>query len=510
MLKSIITFLLLGTSILSHGLSRAQFLYNVNHQISTRVQKKEVIDENIYLTSTYSSKSISHIDDTTEEIAIKGYSNPRINLNIIKTDTRNSINYHFQMTFTTNCEVNKQLEIGIVTDGYDSLSTYSLAMDSISKKIANGFLNISATHFIDLHSDSSKKKIVIRNPFQSSFILSGGTLRYSLIDTITPFAAYEYETMEGPAISSYFTPNDTINYEIEFPKSNISIIPLVVGEQPNGLLSSITLFWDELPNSHNVGTWDYMRTEDYKKLPYDHYLIKLLNNHPKMKMGYLLSLDLSMSRPYTQFQNWQVNSSLILADSIENKSGTWCTSIIAKDSGTYKLYQKIAVNRNSNYTLSYWIRVDNIKSSKGAYGEVYFNDTDFVQASKVNSITGWVNKTLTFNTLSSDTVTIYLRLEKGSGIVFFDEVSLFDSLGNNLIKNGGFEDNNKAIVYTDKNRIWAEAETPANFANTPDSFKVFLQSVENNTMRYGWEDRMALGLHALLTYHRLHGRKSRW
>ncbi|KMQ53072.1 hypothetical protein CHISP_0293 [Chitinispirillum alkaliphilum] len=343
---------------------------------------------------------------------------------------------------------------------------------------------------------------LIRNPFHSAWRFSGKDNRHhlDLLHSIKPIE----EFIEGlhyppsPPIGSTFGTTDTLYRRIEVhPNSPEHINTLVTfNEHKDGKSQAITMYWDELPNRDN---WNYMTTRDALDVRHDHFWVRLMEEHPNLKMGYLLMMNRMLFRPKSSFEHWTVDSPFIIGDTLERYDGQWSMLLYLEQEETIRAYQDITCEPNTEYEFGYYLKTENI-TGYGAYGEVYtYPDFNLISVGeRIESSSEWTYYRYRFKTGPKDTtLRVFLRIQEGKGRAFFDSVYLRDKrTGENLIRNGGFENNVTQVLYTDERRHWSDArgvEHVVTFA--PPEYIDFLQRIENNTLKYGWEDRVHLGSH---------------
>jgi hypothetical protein len=340
--------------------------------------------------------------------------------------------------------------------------------------------------------------LFIRNPFHSLWELnSHGRFRHSLkiLQTLRPRGPDCYNADEGPAAGSCMTPADTFYRHIEFSTDDNSFIPLYLTENPFANEQSVMMYWDELPNRDN---WAPLTTSDASDVRYSRYFIRLMEDHPKLKMGFLLLLDRMLERKKTAFDGWCVGSPYIFADSLDEYSGKYCAMMSAERNTTLTMYQDVLCAPDSKFTLNYRVKCESLKGI-GAYSEVYGSSGNLLaQGEFFSGDRGWEQKSLVFISGNRDTsLRVYARIQESAGRAFFDDIEL-TSEGQyyNSIINGGFEKNVPFLMYSDRRRHFTDAHGPEHvYSKAPDRYLEFLQSIDNGKGSYGWEDRVRLGSH---------------
>lgn len=376
-------------------------------------------------------------------------------------------------------------------NGFDA-ATYDLS----SKEVVVSDLD----NVVCFYGNDNKRQLACSmiNPFHSfwQFNKSGnGIHRLDFLPVMQPNSPFKDEARRGPPIVSTVFPYDTIFRDLSVSLTNTSGPAVAFSEHVNGFAPAVTMFWDELPNRDH---WKFMTTENNKEVEYDHFWVRLMNEHPRLKMGYLLILERILFRDWTSFANWDLNSQYIIADSLDEHKGNFCVNLIARDS-VLKIHQTVNVKPSTKYKLVYWMKTENI-TGVGAYGEVYSvnRDKQLASGSHILGNSPWTEHEISFCTDQKDSaVTIYLRIQDGSGSAYFDAVRLTaDGSSYNLVKNGGFENNDPGYMFENKRRHWADASgIESVIHNAPESYIKFLRRLDTTEMMYGWEDRVRLGSH---------------
>ena len=382
---------------------------------------------------------------------------------------------------------------------YPELSYSSQNHESGYYRIASaGNVQVHCNTKLHFYDADNAAVFYMRNPFHSFWELNttdrGGHILW-ILQPVMPRGRYKYRQLEGPAFAPVLAENDTLYRRVEVYCSDSIAFPLCLSEHPDGFSRTLTMYWDELPNRDN---WAFMTTADARDVKYDHYFVRLLTEHPSLKMGYLLLCDRLLYVHNTVFDSWIVDTAFIVADSLEEAQGQWCACMIAQERTTLRMYQDVACSPSAHYTLSYMMKTENIRGA-GAYGEVYGSSNNLLAADAAQAAsTDWRRCSLPVSTGATDsTMRVFLRIENSSGIALFDDVSLVKNGATvNLLANGGFESNTPWITYDNVRRHWSDAHGPDHVASrAPQAYLDFLRRIENDEMMYGWENRVRLGSH---------------
>ncbi|MGM0462955.1 MAG: hypothetical protein ACQEQ4_11125, partial [Fibrobacterota bacterium] len=416
-----------------------------------------------------------------------------IHLTIDSSDNYAGTVYRYTVSFSDTTALDSSLSLPIL-DGREI--TYSILEAQADTVDTN--TTISLAHSLKCRtSQDSYTSIFVPNPFHSHWRFTDNTLFFDIAPSLRPYGLHGYKTQEGPLITSVFTPQDTLRRTVIIV-NNDSPPPLIgFSPHPHGYRQAITMYWDELPSRDN---YKHMTTEDNKETNYEHLWVRLLNQNPKRKMGYLLIMNRILFRKNAKIPFWNQNSPAVIPDSLDEVDGTWCLHMKADTQMTLKTWQDIPCEPQSSYTLSYWMKTDSVTDGFGAYGEVYLNNSFTEAGTKIHGSTPWQQYQVSFETGSTDTtLRIYLRMEQATGWAFFDQVRLIKDNSDepNYVQNNSFEENRPYFWYDTPRRNWVDAHHNglSLVEKAPEEYFHHLNTIENDILKYGWEDRVRLGSH---------------
>ncbi|RDZ40143.1 glycosyl hydrolase [Haloferax sp. Atlit-19N] len=153
---------------------------------------------------------------------------------------------------------------------------------------------------------------------------------------------------------------------------------------------------------------------------------------------------------YTYADAGQDGSQSVQISSAEGADAVWLTD-------------GISVQPETEYTLSGWIKTENVQVSDSARGALFnVHSTDF-ETGPLTGTNDWTEVSTTFTT-GADTTTVQINCLFGgygnaTGTAWFDNVSLTDPDGNNVLPNASFEE----AASTDSS---SDPEGPANWEGT--------------------------------------------
>jgi len=119
----------------------------------------------------------------------------------------------------------------------------------------------------------------------------------------------------------------------------------------------------------------------------------------------------------------------ITLDSNNKHSGTYAVKISHRDSSSYStIAQKIQVEPDTEYTVSFWVKGSDIIPGKGGMGaRLLIGKTDGRGIKPSDACTGnfpWKKGSMTFNSGSEKVVTLLLYLHLSTGDVWYDDVEI--------------------------------------------------------------------------------------
>lgn len=359
---------------------------------------------------------------------------------------------------------------------------------------------INSEHLLTVEGNNFKHKFFVNNPFHSNWTLQqSGCFDFDIMRTLPSFdVGGDDGWPKAPDAYSTISANDTIFRKIIISCEGTISTPLGFSELPFACPQALTMYWDELPDL----SLKFMTTADNKDAV-DHIWLQLLDAHPRIRMGYVMLLDrIIRSIPESRVKNWNITEVGTVMDSLDEYRGTWCISMINQRKRSATLSQSVRLKPGQNTTISYMLKTEDIVG-EGAVVRVYnaFDSSLLTESTPVLEQASWKQMTHSFSTGNADSVIVSFEHD-GTGVVFVDEVVLSQGGSTtNYIQNGGFEHGDPTIVYDNKRRHYSDAHSWWHLASkaTPEYIE-FLQSVENSTLRYGWEDRVSLGLHG---YHHI-------
>lgn len=381
-----------------------------------------------------------------------------------------------------------------ISTSFDSLYAWNHTDNGIRASLRNVSTYSHHNNFLKFFGQTGSLLLFIRNPFHSYLNANWfGDLHHAF--RLIPTVKSNGEP-SAPDCYSYLQKGDTILRRIELYPANRSVeAPIYLSLHPNGYSQCITMFWDELPNRDN---WAYMTTDTAKDAMYDHFFPRLLQEHPKLKMGYLLMADRILFPPTQDVPFWIASAPYFFLDTLDKTEGSRCLLLSATQTRTIRFLQYLLCSPNTKYRMSYWIKTFNVTGT-GAYGEVYGSDTNLIYSDMhIRGTQQWEKREFAFTAADKDSLLqIYVRLQDGTGMAFFDDIRLMrDGDTANLLKNGGFELGKIMMGYDNERRHWTDAHGPEWLVcKAPESYLQFLRSIGDTAKAYGWEDRVRLGCH---------------
>jgi hypothetical protein len=200
-------------------------------------------------------------------------------------------------------ELRKGLHINISSSSWDSLlvRNHCSGEPPIAFGCADTVRFFALNQVYELRNKNHRFTMVFPNPYHSlvwvwamqpHFFL----FRYHVLVGTHPFGAFD---MHGPPLASVLTPGIKLHRRIELIVSrgeyeaDAAMQPIAyLSPFPNGYEQVIAMTFDDIP----FRCWRYPTSGHDPDAPMQQYLIRLLEDHPKMKMGWVISPDLIFTR----------------------------------------------------------------------------------------------------------------------------------------------------------------------------------------------------------------------
>lgn len=339
--------------------------------------------------------------------------------------------------------------------------------------------------------DSSNRAMClwIPNPFHA--FLRSDSLQNVWLDLLPRLPAYSNESKEGSW--SRLIPGDTLFRELRFSLDQFPKQQIAFSEHPQGNAHTVTMYLDELPNRDN---WETITTSLNENTPVYSQFVRLLERFPSMRLGLLLLTDRDVHRHRSHFDGWETNHYQILPDTLVEFEGDACVHFKGMQS-TDSLVMRQVIETFPVDTLR--VALSHLKNGDGNPKVCIKWDDLPRQCQILQSDSIWKQDTLEWSLKSFERNTSWtLEIEsRGSGDLWLDQVMVLDPSYGTLLDNGGFERYRATYLYDNPRRHWSDAHGKEFVPDAPPHYKTFLQRIENNVLRHGWEDRVSLGFHGL-------------
>lgn len=206
---------------------------------------------------------------------------------------RISIDYSFEVPVQT--ELSGGLNINISSSSWDSLlirNHYSGEAPFVFDQ-ANEVRHFALNQVYELRDAERRLILVFPNPYQSLVRVSSVSphsflFRWYVLIATHPFGAAD---IHGTPLVSVLTPDIKLHrqFELIVPPEEGEITPPIAyfSPFPNGYGQVITMTFDDIP----FVCWTYPKSSHDPDAPMQQYLVRLLDDHPKMKMGWIILLD---------------------------------------------------------------------------------------------------------------------------------------------------------------------------------------------------------------------------
>jgi len=448
-----------------------------------------------------SSGRVLSVAMDTVRVALDGFGTLGLHAVLTYYLKDNSLQMEARMWVDRPTEFNNRLEFDIET-GLKDVTILSPNLLSNEPNSQPGCTNSDLNPMVAFSQGDRMALFLIRNPFHAfwRFDSTGsGSHRVEVVKCLYPVMREQVKLEKTQAIGSTIGAYDTLYRHIEvFCNRTVNDL-CYLGEHVDGFSPAITMFWDELPNFITVDNWKFMTTADTWDVQCDHFLLRLLRDHPKLKMGYALMADRILDKKCADIAGWKVNSPYVVPDSLDEYAGTWCVQAMQVREKIHTITRTLPCAPSQKYSLSWYMKTSAITSiDTGAFVRVTGSCNNLLgNEIQVTGTTGWQKFTNEFTSAATDTfVTVSCGINTtGGGSAWFDEVALTDTTGSDLITNGGFEVNYPYCHYDSTRRHWVDVHGREHIVAAPEPYKAFLRRIENDSLLYGWEHRIRLGCH---------------
>lgn len=245
------------------------------------------IPENGEITVLSDTSLVFHTDHFSD-----GASSMPIDLTVEYTVVCRGLEMEYRLEYTQDCEFQDPLDIDFFISGWDSLAISNqtsldecFALDGIL-----GFQRFSGSQLFRLAGGLPDALFLMPNVSKGiAAVLDDPNAKYisvKILDTEEP-----RENCMGPVLHSIIPAGQVDEYYIRFSLDEY-FAPVFIGAHPMGAERSSAWMLDELPLVHppEGWIWDYSETSDGDE-HVSAALISLLEEHPLMKMNWLILPD---------------------------------------------------------------------------------------------------------------------------------------------------------------------------------------------------------------------------
>lgn len=206
---------------------------------------------------------------------------------------RISIDYSFEAK--ERMELDGGLHINISSPSWDSLlvrNHYSGEAPVVFSQTGN-VRHFALNQMYELRDAKRRLMLVFPNPYQSLVRVSttpphSFLFRWYVLIGTHPFGAAD---IHGTQLASVLTPGVKLHRHLELivPREDDEVTPPIAyfSPFPNGYDQVITMTFDDIP----FVCWKYPKSSHDPHAPMQQYLVRLLEDHPKMKMGWIILPD---------------------------------------------------------------------------------------------------------------------------------------------------------------------------------------------------------------------------
>ncbi len=249
------------------------------------------------------SGELSEVSPTSAKLISRTLVNPQgENLPVITTTLYQLLasGLKIDLTFTVTDTVDfiDGLNLRYTSTSWDTVvSRNQSGIDATIPVLQSGKVYYEALNQIYEFSNQDKQlNLLIRNPYQSMANLNNRRKRIIDFDLIVLWAIEPLKAKEpkGPKLASMIVPGVELRRELElilgnrFPATSIpENYHFYFSAYPNSSEQIIAMAFDDIPFKR----WVYPLSSDDPNTPVQKYLIRLLEDHPKMKMSWVVVPD---------------------------------------------------------------------------------------------------------------------------------------------------------------------------------------------------------------------------
>ena len=346
--------------------------------------------------------------------------------------------------------------------------------------------------FLKFHLGSDSVLYVLRNPFQAIWELdsTGGASQSLHLFPALPDNSF---TSNGSTPSTLF-PGDSIVREVEIHLDGKTAPRPYLSEHAYGATSAITAYFDELPNRDN---WKPVANDSTTTASSHRFLVRLLQDHPHMRLGYVLLLDRILYRRLAFIPEWKTRTFTAVPDSIRPWSGKQAlalypsrvlpasiSTMVYPDTET-RFIAKIAHKERGSAALRIELR-----------GTGADSDSVYQSWTPPRNLGAWRVDSTRLSSPRRVPMELRLTATGDSGVALADNVLLYTDHAF-LVQNSGFEDGAWSFFWvSDTNRRWLDFHAQEHLLTyAPPEYREFLQRLGSPTSPNEWERRMSMGMH---------------
>jgi hypothetical protein len=260
-------------------------------------------------------------------------------------DNRLAVDYCFEAL--ERMELTEGLDIHLSSSAWDSIAIYNhyCSEDPVVLCRDTEPRYFGLDQLYELHSDARTLHMLIPNPYHSSVTITPSAMnsfqfRWHVLVASDPFKAVD---PKGPQLASLLSPGTRLYRQIELiithdddPPSNPPEAVAYLSPFPNGWEQVIAMTFDDIP----FGSFVVPKSGHDPDTPRQQYIIRLLEDHPRMKMGWIIlpdaifSEDLIRNPDYPPGKWWRAHGvGRVLTDSSPEYLQWLCN--IERDSVVY-------------------------------------------------------------------------------------------------------------------------------------------------------------------------------
>jgi hypothetical protein len=272
---------------------------------------------------------------------------------------------------------------------------------------------------------------------------------------------------------------------------------------PNAAEQTTLFAFDDIPMYESGVTpgWAVPTDPNNPRTAITNNLLRLLDAHPDVKFVWLLLTDNIQRLGNWYFPGWWPPTTTVIPDSSVVHSGQYSCRlhqpVDAQEAGVISAV--LATTPGQRHVLRGFRRGSPASANDDFAIFILSWPNSMRIADTVLDLTPqWSSFEFPFNPGDHANISVTIYYEGNPGDLYLDDFSCTDSLGNESISNGGFEQFNPYITYDPPEPIWPNAHSFRYLAKeAPPEYRRWLRIIQDESPEWRYSSQVGLGLHGL-------------